>query len=268
MSNNINITPGLTVPHESKNALERAYLNLEGESFNSLLFASDAQLDNKTLSLSKDPHNKISLAVDEQNAVPETHFLPYVLNNREKEGVIYSDIENRLSDIFSFNKSDVVVMRSDREERKELHEQKLFANYSLSYIDINNLPNAPRLAKANDGELKLVVSKETTDLFAGNHLNSSLKLFSGPLAIRPALSNSGTIYNDDAVASAALVSQRYMHNESIEKSKVVISRQEKSASLYVRDHFSDKKTLAAVVTDILGRLKSTINEVIINGKRG
>lgn len=256
------------VAHASKNVLDRGELSLESNSFSSLLFSPGFQLDNKELSPPQNSENKVSLASGIKNILSEEMLVPDVINSPQKVGAL-SNPESQLMGLGAQNQSDAVVMiQSDREELKELHEQKLFANHSLSYIDIKNIPNRSVDIAAANSELNNVDSKARSPIVTDYHHSSSVKLQLGPLAAHPVSSSRSSIYSDELTISAAIVSQRYIHNESIEKSKVVVTRHEKSASLYIRDHFSDKKTLAAVVTDILGRLKSTINEVIINGKRG
>lgn len=161
------------------------------------------------------------------------------------------------------------VVKNQYAERKELHEQKLMANYTLSYIDVNNSTDVtPIVGYDVSGAQHTLIKNKQNMVMPSTEISGVLKPHQKLLISPPVMLPTTSIDNEEITISAVTISMLHKQAESIEKSKIVIGRQYDNKSLLVRDHFSDPKTLAAVVTDILHRLKSTIHEVIINGKRG
>lgn len=153
-------------------------------------------------------------------------------------------------------------------ELKELYEQKLMANYSLSYIDIDNAIKPDTCVNVSIAPQLLTSAKGHNETLLVNGLRASLKVHQESLPIGSVIMSKQSTLNEGAAMSASIMSKLHLHNDSIEKSKIVVGRQGDERSLYVRDHFSDQQTLATVVADILSKFKSKISEVIINGKRG
>lgn len=255
----MNVIEGTIISPVSVNA--RSETHLKEGAFNALLFQEDAVARNTNLSLL------------ENKDIFSDHTLSY-LNSKKLE---MPDIENdkqaygnqKLSVKAKSDPITVKVTQGQQMERKELHEQKLMPSYALSYIDVSYKMNHVGVASKDQLEGAGLVIKNQSDIeMLNKNTKFLLDISSSSAATRALLQHKNSACDGEVGVSGALLSKRYFHNEIIEKSNFVIGRQEENKSLYVRDHFSDHRTLSVVISDILSRLKFKIGEVIINGRRG
>lgn len=254
-----------------KNTRNRSELNSIGSpSFSSLLFSGGEVVSGSSEPVAKTLEEEKSTA---KNKMVKNSSELFRADNHLKKNNVVTFVDETIQpvEIFETRKPDAVVVRVMQDyhlERKELHEQKLMANYALSYIDISNTADAVFMAINNNPEPKfLPIKNQHYAAIANGNVNNLLKLQQQPLVVSREALNQNSGYSEEIAMPVALISKRYMPSESIEKSKVVVGRQEDTKSLYVRDHFSDSRTLTAMVADILSRLKSKISDVIINGAR-
>jgi len=258
---NISESP-IVPPIAPENKHQRVNLSSKDKSFSEMLFSENTVM-------SPNAHLLQNNAFSEETMLDSTN-VTVVPGSGAGGWLLQSECEDKIA---SGIKKESIVMNVEQNQKiaqKELHEQRLMATYKLSYIDITNLIERKDAAakvyrQRYDAETKGEQIMELANTHNQVGLLSPKMPASNLFSLKTFSAHGEEITSLSAVAVSSM---RYKQVENIEKSKIVLSKHESGASLFVRDHFSDAKTLVSLVSDIFSKVKSTLNEVIINGKRG